>query len=230
MGNLVITAGTLWLNIHLSKWVPCCNYIDKNGTQIYWNPYFYYWFLWITMMTMMTRTMSTKIRLTIIITVTMRMKITMTMKMTMTMTMMMSESQICPPLPTLLFQCGLYALFTIYKPARQFNVQHLLSALNPPLTPPQSVHCLRGYVRSTNRQIIWENQLVRGGRLYQAVILRFLNRWLSFGFRKDIFEAQFGPNLGGFVWVKWATKHSNGRFQVIWLIRTQIPATVGPTL
>ena len=128
------------------------------------------------MMTMMTRTMSTKIRLTIIITVTMRMKITMTMKMTMMMTMMMSESQICPPLPTLLFQCGLYALFTIYKPARQFNVQHLLSALNPPLTPPQSVHCLRGYVRSTNRQIIWENQLVRGGRLYQAVILRFLNR------------------------------------------------------
>ena len=83
---------------------------------------------------------------------------------------MKTESQICPPLPTLLFQCGLYALFTIYKPARQFNVQHLLAALNPPLTPPQSLHCLR----SPNCQIIWENPLVRG-RLDQSVILGFAN-------------------------------------------------------
>ena len=67
----------------------------------------------------------------------------MTMTMMMVMTMMMTRShKFALSLPTLLFQCGLYALFTIYKPARQFNVQHLLSALKPPLTPPnRSIAC-----------------------------------------------------------------------------------------
>ena len=66
-----------------------------------------------------------------------------TMTMMMVMTMMMTRShKFALSLPTLLFQCGLYALFTIYKPARQFNVQHLLSALKPPLTPPnRSIAC-----------------------------------------------------------------------------------------
>ena len=119
--------------------------------------------------------------------------VTMTMAMVTTMTMM-TESQICPPLPTLLFQCGLYALFTIYKPARQFNVQHLLAALKPPLTPPQSLHCLR----SPNCQIIWENPLVRG-RLDQSVILGFLNHetltllWIL----ERTCSRQLRPNLGG---------------------------------